>query len=56
MKPCEDCIEVQGAYGRCQTYYCCSKYIEWQVEVALMQEDDPREEREMDYMIDDREV
>ena len=55
MKPCEDCIEVQGAYGRCATFYVCTKYIDWEEEVKLMQEADPQEERGLDYFIDDRE-
>ena len=56
MKPCRDCELSKDGFQRCATYYCCSRYIEWQVDVELMQEDDPQEERGLDYMIDDREV
>ena len=59
MKPCRDCIDSRDnpdGYGRCKTFYCCTKYIDWQEEVKLMQEDDPRVERGVDYHIDDREV
>ena len=55
MKPCKDC-EHSMTGGRCATSYVCSKYIEWQVDVAWRQEDDPQEERGLDYQIDDREV
>ena len=59
MKPCENCeeiviMELDG--GRCVTHFLCHRYIDWEEEVKLRQEDDPQEEREMDYMIDDREV
>ena len=55
MKPCENCEDsING--GRCALHFCCSDYIEWQVDVAWRQEDDPQEERGLDYMIDDREV
>ena len=59
--PCRDCSEKSIFIGeeRCRIYYCCSDYIEWQVEVAWKveheREADPQEERGLDYMIDDRE-
>ena len=56
MKPCKGCDDSPDDYGRCATSYVCSKYIEWQVDVAWRQEDDPQEERKMDYHIDDREA
>ena len=56
MKPCRDC-ELSDDGGRCKTFYCCSDYIEWRVEVNYVQgADDPQEERGLDYFIDDREV
>ena len=66
MKPCRDC-SIRELYeldeedgGGCATSYCCSDYIEWQVEVAWRvqheREADPRVERGVDYMIDDREM
>ena len=63
MKPCRDC-SIRELYeldeedgGGCATSYCCSDYIEWQVEVNYVQgADDPQEERGLDYHIDDREV
>ena len=56
MKPCRDCEQSKDGFQRCPIYYCCSDYIQWQVDQAWKQEDDPQEERKMDYQIDDREV
>ena len=56
MKPCKGCPDSPDGYGPCPTSYVCTDYIDWQIEVALMQEDDPRVERGLDMFIDDREV
>ena len=56
MKPCKDCEHSINISGRCWTYYVCTKYIDWEEGVELMQEADPQEERGLDYHIDDREV
>ena len=62
MKPCRDCEEILGLdIDRCLTYYCCSKYIEWQVDAAWRVEHerhaDPQERRSSPVRCnDDREV
>ena len=61
--PCRGCTDKRSFLvgeerpdGRCDTYYCCSKFIDWQVWLVYEKEADPQEERGLDYHIDDREV
>ena len=67
MKPCGYCkdrpsysVDEDHLDGRCDTFYCCSKYIDWELDTKYRVEHerhaDPQEERGLDYMIDDREV
>ena len=45
-KPCEDCEQSPGNGRKCDTYFCCSRYIEWQVERMYDErEADPQETR-----------
>ena len=55
-RDCEDIVIMELDVERCVTHFLCHRYIDWQEEVKLMQEDDPQAERGLDYMIDDREV
>ena len=58
MKPCDNCIEVRGAYGCCITFYDCFKYKNWIKErVEHERHADPQEPEEpLNFHDDDREV